>query len=513
VSPSDQSSVPPNARPVRARTLLIAILALATVLRVANIGAHGLWHDEMSSVTSATGLGLYSPIVASGPFSAADVWARNTAGNVVGAVIWQDNGNAVLYNLLLHYWILLFGTSDGVVRALSVIAGLLVVWLVYQTTGLLFKGPVKYWAAGFTAVHPLLVHYSQETRAYALATALTLAATWFFFNLLRADDLRLRRAVLYGILAGAALLSHYLVAGILLGHGIIALLVARHRGTWVSLIVASVVASLLLGGWLGLGGWQGLVRMSRANQAYADPRTAAPLAGNFARPTTTGGMVTGLAQSAAVMTGNGLQAAGWRLREIAVLLLGPLALLIAGVLRRRSIQRTNGAVWKMAVLALTGPAVGVVLAARAGHLISFAALYMNFATPYAAILIGAGLSVVAHWNRPGRAMMGASALLQAGVVTASLFLVYADAPWRRPPGDFPRYAGLIARAAAPGDTVRYPTWTDARLCNLYLAPASGFHQRVDPSTPDIRVLRGDRELLRLPSPSPYWLTLHLGARR
>src|SRR4051794_6366697 len=116
----------------RERLLVTALLVAAGLLRLSRIEAHGPWLDELLSVTSAMGASLDVGIVAPGvSFQADDLARNNTLGHVRDAVFQQDRGNGILYNVLLHGWIKVFGATDASVRFPSVAAGVVIVFLVH----------------------------------------------------------------------------------------------------------------------------------------------------------------------------------------------------------------------------------------------------------------------------------------------------------------------------------------------------------------------------------------------
>src|SRR5262245_37428306 len=160
--------MPAPSRPAvdrRRRAAFLLVLVAASLLRVAAIGRRSPWFDEIASITNATGGAVEEPIVEPGSdasFTPADLWRRNTVPHVLRTVTWQDNGNGVVYGLLLHSWVRFFGVRDGVVRLPSAIAGVVVVVMVYRL-GLLLFTPAVAWPAALLAVaHPLLIRYSQE---------------------------------------------------------------------------------------------------------------------------------------------------------------------------------------------------------------------------------------------------------------------------------------------------------------------------------------------------------------
>jgi mannosyltransferase len=99
--------------------------------------------------------------------------ARLPVSQIPGAL--RRDGAPPLYYVLLHYWILVFGTSDEGVRALSGIlscATLPLVWIAGRRIG---GRTVAMGAVVLVATSPFAVRYATENRMYALVVFLTAA--------------------------------------------------------------------------------------------------------------------------------------------------------------------------------------------------------------------------------------------------------------------------------------------------------------------------------------------------
>jgi 4-amino-4-deoxy-L-arabinose transferase-like glycosyltransferase len=483
-------------------TGLLILLVVAAIIRCVAIEAHGLWADEFTTITNATGVPYSQPVERlRESFVQRDMWSENTLSNVVATVIMQDGGNGILYNFLLHFWIRTFGTRDLIVRLPSVMCGVLIVFLIHRLASELVSNRVAWWASAWVAVHPLLVRYSQETRAYALATLLALVATYTLVRIWKETTTSRGWWVWYGLAAGGAILSHYLSAGIMAGHAAFAVLRLRDRGVWIRLVGGSGLAGLVTGVWLVVGGLEGLQQVSTKNKEYEQRAHSARPDENFSLPATPGYLVAGLLQVGYAMSGNGLQRAGVRLRELIPCLLLPAAFLIGCWRGRGQLARVNGGLLLLGILASSSVVVSSVLALWAGHIISFQPHYSNFATPYLVILLAAGMSSFAA-ARGWRFQVGATLIAAQVVVLAiSLKLVYEDAPLYRPPNRFAVVARQISAVATPQDVVSYPTWSDARLCGLYLPREATFTQRVNGKSSNelIFVIRGGTPIAAMKS--------------
>lgn len=128
------------------------VLGLAAWLRFLGIGSKSLWYDEAWSVA----------------LSAVDL---KTAVILVKGQIYPP-----LYQILLHFWLLLFGTSETAARSLSAVFGLASVAALYNLTVRISGRRTALVAALILAVSPFHVEYSQEARGYSLLVLLSLVS-------------------------------------------------------------------------------------------------------------------------------------------------------------------------------------------------------------------------------------------------------------------------------------------------------------------------------------------------
>ena len=152
-----------EADPRRRNWLVLAILLLATGLRLVNLAGRTLWYDEAFAI-------LYS---------------EKSLSTILSGTIAQVNGAAadvhpLLYYDLLHFWQVVAGGSAFSVRLLSVAFGVASIALVHRVAREWFGEQVAFWAVLLAAVAPFHVNYSQEARMYSLLAFLTLIMVWCF---------------------------------------------------------------------------------------------------------------------------------------------------------------------------------------------------------------------------------------------------------------------------------------------------------------------------------------------
>jgi len=203
--------------------LVIAIICLASVLRIVGLGRNSLWLDE-----------------------AYQVWAsKNNVASILQITIHADT-HPPLYYLLLHYWMLGFGQSEVAVRSLSACLGIITVALVYFVGRDLFNRRTGLVASFLLAISVFAIWISQEARPYSLLMPLTVLSFLFFVRLLRADRPNWTLCVLYS-LANIVLLYTHIYAVFIVASQVLFILLFRktyakvQTAFWASL-VATVIA-------------------------------------------------------------------------------------------------------------------------------------------------------------------------------------------------------------------------------------------------------------------------------
>ncbi len=212
-----------------AAAALVAILALAAVLRGYLIGAQSLWADEMSSLVTAV-----KPV----PQLLYDI---------------SNEIHPPLYHLTLKVWIALFGTSEAGIRSLSAVFGLALVLLTYLLGVRLLGRKAGLLAALLSAVAPFQVYYSQETRMYMPLAALSALSVYATIRFIECDgalnktsevsetsEVCPRRglwwwAAVYVIANGVSLWVHYSYPIVLVMENVVFglwWLLTRERGRW-----------------------------------------------------------------------------------------------------------------------------------------------------------------------------------------------------------------------------------------------------------------------------------------
>jgi mannosyltransferase len=188
LQPAAATSAPARAhvRALPAWWPLAALTILAAVLRLPTLGQQSFWYDE-----------AFTPVHVLHP----SLWAT------LHAVVHTENTPPLWY---LIAWVdaRALGTGEIALRLPSALAGIATVpvaWAIGRE--LTHRRATAIAAAGFVAVNPLLVWYSQEARAYALFVLLLAVAMLCFLRAL--DRPTPRRMATFALSGSLALLSHY----------------------------------------------------------------------------------------------------------------------------------------------------------------------------------------------------------------------------------------------------------------------------------------------------------------
>ncbi|MGB9005085.1 MAG: glycosyltransferase family 39 protein, partial [Candidatus Aminicenantales bacterium] len=142
-------------RAIKRNYTFLILFAVAIALRIITLDAKGLWLDEAYSVHLARqGLsGLMSQL--------------------------SLESTPPLYYLCLHFWINIFGSSEGALRALSLVFSLGTMTVLYSLGRKFFSRSVAVVVAALAAFSPLQIYYAQETRMYSLLALLAAGLLYF----------------------------------------------------------------------------------------------------------------------------------------------------------------------------------------------------------------------------------------------------------------------------------------------------------------------------------------------
>lgn len=359
--------------------LALAVLAVAFLLRVYQLGAQSLWYDEAFSVA----------------------YAASPVGRLLSLVS-QDN-HPPLHFVLLHLWIRLAGCSEFAARFPSVIAGVIVVALALVLARLAWGERAGLAAAVLVGLSPLEVWYSQEARMYEMGSALSLVSLYVFWRYLASSrwiegaprGRSGRAAILAAAVGAAALYTHYYTGFVLLAENLLVgglLLWRWARARKLKLAGSFLWAASQLGIMVLFAPWAPFLAERYATDATYWPGTLPP--------------AKALGWVVAAFSGSDFLDRPWQ--PIAAGLLVSLSLLgIAGLARRRTVPGGNGtgraiagAILLVSVLVVVGAVVAISVDRP-----KFAPRYVLFVHPLLLAVVAGALGWV---RRSGQAVVHVS---------------------------------------------------------------------------------------------------------
>jgi 4-amino-4-deoxy-L-arabinose transferase-like glycosyltransferase len=212
--------------------------------RLPGLATKPLWYDEAFAVLFARA-GI--PAMLTGTLAA-------TGGSAADI-------HPLLYYIVLRGWSLLLGDTGAAVRALSVIAGLLGLAVVYLLARRLFDRRLALVCGVLAALSPFQVHYSQEVRMYSLLAFLLMAATYA----LRAamDRSGWGAWLAFSLFSVAAQYTHNLAAFYLIPLALTPVWMRAWKHAWRTLLAGALAVALYLP-WLARLPSQ----VARIDQAY-----------------------------------------------------------------------------------------------------------------------------------------------------------------------------------------------------------------------------------------------------
>jgi mannosyltransferase len=165
----------------------LALVLLAAVLRLPTLSQQSFWLDEAYTVRLV----------------------RSSLGAMLRALPHSESTPPVYY-VLAWAWTRIFGHSEAGLRSLSALAGIATVAVAYAVARRLAGRLAGLLAGTLIALSPFMVWFSQEARAYALATLFATITVWCLVGFLDTG----RTGWLWGWALSAALglATHYFVA-------------------------------------------------------------------------------------------------------------------------------------------------------------------------------------------------------------------------------------------------------------------------------------------------------------
>ena len=207
----------------------IAVLTLFSLLvRLWNIGGKGLWYDE--AITA--------------------LMARARPGEIVQFHWRSAFEHPPLWALLMHFWSAGVGQSEAALRLPSAIAGALLVPAVWSLVRYCWPQDrlLRFLAALFVSISPILILYSQETRMYATVTLLAVVSILLYLRLLQSSGIL---ALVLFVATNALMLGFHYYAIILIGAEALYTLIVwrKYKSSRAWLLIGLGVSASLMALW------------------------------------------------------------------------------------------------------------------------------------------------------------------------------------------------------------------------------------------------------------------------
>lgn len=179
---------------------LIMIILAGSILRLYDIAAISLWHDE-----------AFSALLIRYPF-----------GEMINRIILDVH--PPLYYILLRVWDIILGDSLLSLRLFSAFFSVLTIYFAYLFVKTAFKNEkLALVSAAFIAINPFQIQYAAEARMYTLGAFLIMLSSWLLIKAMEFNNSaeiknaskpisRIKKYkwwILYGTSAAAAIYTHY----------------------------------------------------------------------------------------------------------------------------------------------------------------------------------------------------------------------------------------------------------------------------------------------------------------
>jgi len=234
--------------------VVAGLLGLGAFLRFHQIKQQSQWPDEFWSVYLSTGRGGEIFHLPTGKLLDPPPKAM-LEGAPAWPHIWTSMVNAVhppVYHIVLRWWMDVAGESDTATRGLSALLSLAGVVILFDAVRRSVGMGAGLAAAAMMTLAVSQIDLSQQTRSYTLLALWGLIACHAMVRI-EIDGARLSSLIELVIAVFAALLTHYLAGGALVGLGIYALIRLRgpdRRKTVGAMVLAALLAAGAWGPWL-----------------------------------------------------------------------------------------------------------------------------------------------------------------------------------------------------------------------------------------------------------------------
>tara|TARA_B110001450_G_scaffold219643_1_gene214672 strand:- start:849 stop:2327 length:1479 start_codon:yes stop_codon:yes gene_type:complete len=366
---------------------IILIIFIGLVIRLINLNTYSVWLDEKTSVSEANSLIVFN---FDSVFTLREIQNNDTLINVFRSVKIADAGNGITYIVLLHYWKEFFGNTDFAIRFLSLLFGVIAIFLTYRLSFVITKSKkISHISGLLSSLHPFLITYSQEARAYMLCVVFVLSASIILFKTLKSKNFNFSNHFSYSIFILLAFFTHYSSIYIIFAHLLIFLFIKTVIPKWKSITSVLILFGLTIFIWFYFYGFDCYELISLRSDNYKtlsfnDPKNPLYMSTSFYS------VFAGWVQNILMFSGNTLSSYGLLLRYNSIFLVFVLIILVPILKRKDGGLKTY--IYCLSFLSFSALLYATFLAVISGHIISFQNNYSIFSLPFFIIMISVSLS-------------------------------------------------------------------------------------------------------------------------
>ncbi|MDA7762421.1 glycosyltransferase family 39 protein [Crocinitomicaceae bacterium] len=164
-----------------------------------------LWLAILANlILGVISLELY-PIGLDEPFSI--FHAQMNIGEIITNL--KGGNNPPLYEIILHFWIKVFGISPVSVRFPSLIFSLITIYFTYRTVVIISSFKTAVLSILFISFSNYYIYFTHEARAYSLFLMLTALSVYLIIKITENKALKMTDFISLGIVATLLIYSHY----------------------------------------------------------------------------------------------------------------------------------------------------------------------------------------------------------------------------------------------------------------------------------------------------------------
>ena len=415
-------------------------------------------------------------------FTQHDFWKRNTLQNVIDEVS-KDNGNMLLYQILVHEFIKYFGVSDFWIRGFSalcyILSGIFIFYLVFKYQK---NEVIAFVAALLYYVNPISIYYAHQMRSYTFATVLLLLITTLVLKFMSKKYssfyVKLALGLTISVLIFLCFLLHFFVIFSIMALAIFWIFSLKIKNRNVILPIIGTTLVLILT-WYFLFGKEGISSMQSKSTLISATLSES-------NPFSFGQIFSGIVSVFNTLNGYVLQFLGYRNREFFFLGLFPAFILWIGL---KSIIRSEKfhKVFIFLILCTTIPifliSVGSIII---GNSTFYLPRYVFFILPFYSVLMAVALySIYKNKHKFGKILLVIFMLFQLTMYISEYKIPFegkmvlfqydknreslreeVNAPII--PNRYKLNADFIEKSYKSGQVVSFNSAKEAQFTNLYL---------------------------------------------